>query len=138
MSVILQYFYRNLSSGQIILCDVKLSCCDCSRLGFVIKISFSTETYRKLPVLAPKITVRLRSVGLKPTYFPLPCSFLEENQCELLQNNGLPLMIQVLTESQDEELIKAATFVLQNCKQMSKFAGIALKMTVIISISLFC
>ncbi|XP_064527402.1 telomere repeats-binding bouquet formation protein 1 isoform X2 [Pseudopipra pipra] len=44
----------------------------------------------------------------------------EENQCELLQNNGLPLMIQVLTESQDEELIKAATFVLQNCKQMTE------------------
>ncbi|NXG15333.1 TERB1 protein, partial [Grallaria varia] len=44
----------------------------------------------------------------------------EENQCELLQNNGLPLMIQILTESQDEELIKAATFVLQNCKQMTE------------------
>ncbi|NWV00624.1 TERB1 protein, partial [Upupa epops] len=44
----------------------------------------------------------------------------EENQCELLQNNGLPLMIQVLTESQDEELHKAATFVLQNCKQMTE------------------
>ncbi|NWY69207.1 TERB1 protein, partial [Erithacus rubecula] len=44
----------------------------------------------------------------------------EENQCELLQNNGLPLVIQVLTESQDEELIKAATFVLQNCKQMTE------------------
>ncbi|NWU16365.1 TERB1 protein, partial [Cephalopterus ornatus] len=44
----------------------------------------------------------------------------EENQCELLQNNGLPLMIQVLTESQDEELIKATTFVLQNCKQMTE------------------
>ncbi|XP_052541834.1 telomere repeats-binding bouquet formation protein 1 isoform X2 [Tympanuchus pallidicinctus] len=44
----------------------------------------------------------------------------EENQCELLKNNGLPLMIQVLTESQDEELHKAATFVLQNCKQMTK------------------
>ncbi|XP_041264163.1 telomere repeats-binding bouquet formation protein 1-like [Onychostruthus taczanowskii] len=44
----------------------------------------------------------------------------EENQCELLQNNGLPLMIQVLTESQDEELIRAATFVLQNCKQMTE------------------
>ncbi|NWV74285.1 TERB1 protein, partial [Dasyornis broadbenti] len=44
----------------------------------------------------------------------------EENQCELLQNNGLPLMIQVLTESQDEGLIKAATFVLQNCKQMTE------------------
>ncbi|NWS42709.1 TERB1 protein, partial [Probosciger aterrimus] len=42
----------------------------------------------------------------------------EENQCELLQNNGLPLMIQLLTESQDEELNKVATFVLQNCKQM--------------------
>ncbi|NXI61329.1 TERB1 protein, partial [Anseranas semipalmata] len=44
----------------------------------------------------------------------------EENQCELLKNNGLPLMIQVLTESQDEELNKAATFVLQNCKQMTE------------------
>ncbi|KAM6324642.1 telomere repeats-binding bouquet formation protein 1 isoform 3-T3 [Podargus strigoides] len=44
----------------------------------------------------------------------------EENQCELLQNNGLPLMIQVLIESQDEELNKAATFVLQNCKQMTE------------------
>ncbi|NXP13027.1 TERB1 protein, partial [Thinocorus orbignyianus] len=44
----------------------------------------------------------------------------EENQCELLQNNGLPLMIQVLTESQDEELNKVATFVLQNCKQMTE------------------
>ncbi|NXI43092.1 TERB1 protein, partial [Galbula dea] len=44
----------------------------------------------------------------------------EENQCELLQNNGLPLMIQLLTESQDEELNKAATFVLQNCKQMTE------------------
>ncbi|XP_066183411.1 telomere repeats-binding bouquet formation protein 1 [Sylvia atricapilla] len=44
----------------------------------------------------------------------------EENQCELLQNNGLPLMIHVLTESQDEELIKAATFVLQNCKRMTE------------------
>nr|XP_009927500.1 PREDICTED: telomere repeats-binding bouquet formation protein 1 isoform X8 [Haliaeetus albicilla] len=44
----------------------------------------------------------------------------EENQRELLQNNGLPLMIQVLTESQDEELNKAATFVLQNCKQMTE------------------
>ncbi|KAF1672181.1 TERB1 protein, partial [Pygoscelis papua] len=44
----------------------------------------------------------------------------EENQCELLQSNGLSLMIQVLTESQDEELNKAATFVLQNCKQMTE------------------
>ncbi|NXS37222.1 TERB1 protein, partial [Pomatostomus ruficeps] len=44
----------------------------------------------------------------------------EANQCELLQNNGLPLMIQILTESQDEELVKAATFVLQNCKQMTE------------------
>ncbi|OXB58296.1 hypothetical protein ASZ78_013042 [Callipepla squamata] len=45
---------------------------------------------------------------------------LEENQCELLKNNGLSLMIQVLTETQDEELHKAATFVLQNCKQMTE------------------
>lgn len=75
---------------------------------------------------------------LKPIYFPLQCPFLEENQCELLQNNGLPLMIQVLTESQDEELNKAATFVLQNCKQMSKLTVIALKIMEMISTSKFC
>ncbi|ETE66510.1 Coiled-coil domain-containing protein 79, partial [Ophiophagus hannah] len=44
----------------------------------------------------------------------------EENQYTLVKNNGLPLMIQALTEMQDDELNKAATFVLQNCKQMSK------------------
>ncbi|XP_019391434.1 PREDICTED: telomere repeats-binding bouquet formation protein 1 [Crocodylus porosus] len=44
----------------------------------------------------------------------------EENQYDLLKNNGLPLMIQVLTESQDEELSKAAMFVLQNCKKMTE------------------
>lgn len=65
---------------------------------------------------------------LQITYFLLQLSILEENQYELLKNNGLPLMIQVLTESQDEELNKAATFVLQNCKQMSKLTVPALKM----------
>ncbi|XP_034644541.1 telomere repeats-binding bouquet formation protein 1 isoform X2 [Trachemys scripta elegans] len=44
----------------------------------------------------------------------------EENQSDLLKNNGLPLMIQLLTESQDEEVNKAATFVLQNCKQITE------------------
>ncbi|XP_029767677.1 telomere repeats-binding bouquet formation protein 1 [Terrapene carolina triunguis] len=44
----------------------------------------------------------------------------EENQYDLLKNNGLPLMIQLLTESQDEEVNKAATFVLQNCKQIKQ------------------
>lgn len=47
-------------------------------------------------------------------------------------------MIQVLTESQDEELNKAATFVLQNCKQMSKLTVTALKITEITSIFKFC
>ncbi|XP_032087005.1 telomere repeats-binding bouquet formation protein 1 [Thamnophis elegans] len=44
----------------------------------------------------------------------------EENQYTLIKNNGLPLMIQALTEMQDDELNKAATFVLQNCKQMTE------------------
>ncbi|KAB1273855.1 Telomere repeats-binding bouquet formation protein 1 [Camelus dromedarius] len=42
----------------------------------------------------------------------------EENQYDLFKNNGLPLMIQALTESQNEELNKAATFVLHNCKKI--------------------
>ncbi|XP_066493710.1 telomere repeats-binding bouquet formation protein 1 [Tiliqua scincoides] len=44
----------------------------------------------------------------------------EENQYALVKNNGLPLMIQALTESQDEELNKAATFVLHNCKAITE------------------
>ncbi|XP_068942035.1 telomere repeats-binding bouquet formation protein 1 [Petaurus breviceps papuanus] len=44
----------------------------------------------------------------------------EENQLHLFNNNGLPLMIQVLTESQNEELNKAATFVLHNCKKITE------------------
>ncbi|XP_026574838.1 telomere repeats-binding bouquet formation protein 1-like [Pseudonaja textilis] len=44
----------------------------------------------------------------------------EESQYTLIKNNGLPLMIQALTEMQDDELNKAATFVLQNCKQMTE------------------
>uniref|UniRef100_A0A8C8RA08 Telomere repeat binding bouquet formation protein 1 n=1 Tax=Pelusios castaneus TaxID=367368 RepID=A0A8C8RA08_9SAUR len=44
----------------------------------------------------------------------------EENQYDLLKNNGLPIMIQLLTESQDEEINKAATFVLQNCKEITE------------------
>ncbi|XP_051829503.1 telomere repeats-binding bouquet formation protein 1 [Antechinus flavipes] len=44
----------------------------------------------------------------------------EENQLQLFKNNGLPLMIQVLTESQNEELNKAATFVLYNCKKITE------------------
>ncbi|XP_070617774.1 telomere repeats-binding bouquet formation protein 1 isoform X2 [Erythrolamprus reginae] len=51
----------------------------------------------------------------------------EENQYILVKNNGLPLMIQALTEMQDEELNKAATFVLQNCKQMTE--KLSMKMT---------
>lgn len=46
--------------------------------------------------------------------------FLEANQYTLVKNNGLPVLIQALTESQDEELHKAAIFVLQNCKPTSK------------------
>ncbi|XP_066204809.1 telomere repeats-binding bouquet formation protein 1 [Saccopteryx leptura] len=44
----------------------------------------------------------------------------EENQYDLFKNNGLPLMIQALTESQNEELNKAATFVLYNCKKITE------------------
>ncbi|XP_069596330.1 telomere repeats-binding bouquet formation protein 1 isoform X1 [Ranitomeya imitator] len=44
----------------------------------------------------------------------------EANQYELLKSHGLPLMIQVLAESQDDELHKAATFVLQNCRAITE------------------
>ncbi|XP_014981831.3 telomere repeats-binding bouquet formation protein 1 isoform X6 [Macaca mulatta] len=50
----------------------------------------------------------------------------EENQYDLFKNNGLPLMIQALTESQNEELNKAATFVLHNCKKITEKLSLSL------------
>ncbi|XP_052583695.1 telomere repeats-binding bouquet formation protein 1 isoform X1 [Peromyscus californicus insignis] len=50
----------------------------------------------------------------------------EENQYELLKNNGLPLMIQALTEFNNEELNKAATYVLQNCKTITEKLSLSL------------
>ncbi|XP_012868106.1 PREDICTED: telomere repeats-binding bouquet formation protein 1 [Dipodomys ordii] len=44
----------------------------------------------------------------------------QENQYDLFKNNGLPLMIQALTDSQNEELHKAATFVLHNCRKTTE------------------
>ncbi|KAF5891905.1 telomere repeats-binding bouquet formation protein 1 isoform X1, partial [Clarias magur] len=42
-----------------------------------------------------------------------------EHQSQLVQGGGLPLMISLLTEAKDEEVRKAATFVLQTCKQLT-------------------
>ncbi|XP_076155004.1 telomere repeats-binding bouquet formation protein 1 [Alosa pseudoharengus] len=44
----------------------------------------------------------------------------EEHQTQLLASGGLPLVISLLTDTQDEELKKAATFVLQTCKKISQ------------------
>ncbi|XP_072925769.1 telomere repeats-binding bouquet formation protein 1 [Hemitrygon akajei] len=44
----------------------------------------------------------------------------EVHQYQLLKSNGLPLMIQIVAESQDEEQRKAATFVLQSCQLITE------------------
>ncbi|XP_008770474.1 telomere repeats-binding bouquet formation protein 1 isoform X2 [Rattus norvegicus] len=44
----------------------------------------------------------------------------EKNQYELLKNNGLPMMIQALVEFKNEDLNKAATYVLLNCKKITR------------------
>ncbi|XP_034542561.1 telomere repeats-binding bouquet formation protein 1 isoform X2 [Notolabrus celidotus] len=41
----------------------------------------------------------------------------EEHQSQLVQCGGLPLIITLLTEDKSEEVRKAATFILQTCKQ---------------------
>ncbi|XP_029425842.1 telomere repeats-binding bouquet formation protein 1 isoform X2 [Nannospalax galili] len=51
----------------------------------------------------------------------------EENQYELFKNNGLPLMIQTLTESKNEELNKAATYVLHNCQKITERLSLSLR-----------
>ncbi|MGH0150752.1 UNVERIFIED_CONTAM: hypothetical protein FKN15_018488 [Acipenser sinensis] len=50
----------------------------------------------------------------------------EAHQFQLLENGGLPQMIQFLSQSPDEELNKAATFVLQNCKQITEKLSLGL------------
>ncbi|XP_012515915.1 PREDICTED: telomere repeats-binding bouquet formation protein 1 [Propithecus coquereli] len=70
---------------------------------------------------------------MKPEIIRPVCSFIgltlannKENQYDLFKNNGLPLMIQALTESQSEELNKAATFVLHNCKKITEKLSLSL------------
>ncbi|XP_046720831.1 telomere repeats-binding bouquet formation protein 1 isoform X2 [Silurus meridionalis] len=42
-----------------------------------------------------------------------------EHQSQLLQGGGLPLMISLLTDVNDEEVKRAATFVLQTCRNLT-------------------
>nr|XP_034378058.1 telomere repeats-binding bouquet formation protein 1 [Arvicanthis niloticus] len=51
----------------------------------------------------------------------------EKNQYEFLKNNGLPLMIQALTEFKNEDVNRAATYVLQNCKQITEKLSLSLR-----------
>ncbi|XP_072551913.1 telomere repeats-binding bouquet formation protein 1 [Salminus brasiliensis] len=46
-----------------------------------------------------------------------------EHQSELLLGGGLPLMISVLTDTKDEEVRKAAIFVLHTCKKITESLG---------------
>lgn len=46
----------------------------------------------------------------------------EEHQSQLVKCGGLPLIITLLTEDSNEEVRKAATFILQTCKQASKYS----------------
>ncbi|XP_034391039.1 telomere repeats-binding bouquet formation protein 1 [Cyclopterus lumpus] len=47
----------------------------------------------------------------------------EEHQSHLVQCGGLPLIITLLTEDTSEEVRKAATFILQTCKQATMSLG---------------
>ncbi|XP_076590122.1 telomere repeats-binding bouquet formation protein 1 [Chaetodon auriga] len=48
----------------------------------------------------------------------------EEHQSQLVQCGGLPLIITLLTEDPSEEVRKAATFILQTCKQATMSLGV--------------
>ncbi|XP_054633270.1 telomere repeats-binding bouquet formation protein 1 [Dunckerocampus dactyliophorus] len=48
----------------------------------------------------------------------------EEHQCQLVQCGGLPLIITLLAEDTSEEVRKAATFILQTCKQAIMSLGV--------------
>ncbi|XP_059191722.1 telomere repeats-binding bouquet formation protein 1 [Centropristis striata] len=48
----------------------------------------------------------------------------EEHQFQLVQCGGLPLVITLLTEDTSEEVRKAATFILQTCKQATMSLGV--------------
>ncbi|XP_042267353.1 telomere repeats-binding bouquet formation protein 1 isoform X1 [Thunnus maccoyii] len=48
----------------------------------------------------------------------------EDHQSQLVQCGGLPLIITLLTEDTSEEVRKAATFILQTCKQATMSLGV--------------
>ncbi|XP_038562257.1 telomere repeats-binding bouquet formation protein 1 isoform X1 [Micropterus salmoides] len=49
----------------------------------------------------------------------------EEHQSQLVECGGLPLIITLLTEDTSEEVRKAATFILQTCKQATMSLGVS-------------
>ncbi|KAF3854723.1 hypothetical protein F7725_022778, partial [Dissostichus mawsoni] len=66
------------------------------------------------------------SIYLIHVCFTTLCFFLtiEEHQFQLVQCGGLPLIITLLTEDTSEEVRKAATFILQTCKQATMSMGV--------------
>ncbi|TMS05733.1 Telomere repeats-binding bouquet formation protein 1 [Larimichthys crocea] len=73
----------------------------------------------------PIIKVWLEQITMPRTEIFQPiCSFIamtvannEEHQSQLVQCGGLPVIITLLTEDTSEEVRKAATFILQTCKE---------------------
>uniref|UniRef100_A0A3B4EGI6 Myb-like domain-containing protein n=1 Tax=Pygocentrus nattereri TaxID=42514 RepID=A0A3B4EGI6_PYGNA len=53
-----------------------------------------------------------------------------EHQSELMLGGGLPLMISLLTDANDEEVRKAAIFVLQTCKKISELHTLSYDLSV--------
>ncbi|TRY99727.1 hypothetical protein DNTS_016542, partial [Danionella cerebrum] len=74
----------------------------------------------------PLIKTWLQDVALSRAALAQPiCSFIGmtvannlEQQVQLLSSGGLPVMISLLTEASDEEIRKAAMFVLHTCKRI--------------------
>ncbi|XP_028814670.1 telomere repeats-binding bouquet formation protein 1-like isoform X2 [Denticeps clupeoides] len=48
------------------------------------------------------------------------CTDASDHQVQLLRNGGLALLISLLTESQNDEIRRAATFILQTCRSITE------------------
>lgn len=85
------------------------------RLSILLTLSHCTEA-------SGKAAARFSFASLKEKTHFFPHISAEAHQFQLVQSGGLPLIITLLTEDTSEEVRKAATFILQACKQASKSA----------------
>lgn len=107
LSILLTLSHCTEASGKIAM-----------QSGFILPFSVNVCLFSLYTSSSPTALSRFSfPLFKKKSFFSLSA---EAHQTQLVQSGGLPLVITLLTEDTSEEVRKAATFILQTCKEASE------------------